>query len=87
MGNENDCILKGSLDGVLYIEGLDTNEKISVGDGVVTSGLGGSFISGLLIGNISQIISADSGVNKKIVVNPIEKMSSISEVFVIQETS
>lgn len=86
-GNNTDCILKGSLDGVMYVEGLDSNESVSAGDAVVTSGLGGSFVSGLLVGNISQVISTDNGANRKIVVNPIEKLSSISEVFVIQETA
>ena len=80
-----DCILKGSLDGVLYLKGLDTNKNVSAGDVVVTSGLGGSFVGGLLIGNVSQIISADSGVNRKIVVNPIEKSSTLTDVFVIKE--
>lgn len=85
MSNGNDCILKGSLDGVLYIEGLDVEESANVGDIIVTSGLGGSFVEGLVIGSISQIIKSDSGVNRKIVVSPIERPSTITEVFVIRE--
>lgn len=86
LNNNSDSILKGSLDGVLYIEGLNLNDQISVGDVVTTSGLGGSFVPNLLIGNISQIISLDSGVNRKIVVSPVEKLSMVSDVFVIQES-
>ena len=85
LSNGNDCILKGSLDGVLYIEGLDVEESANVGDIIVTSGLGGSFVEGLVIGSISQIIKSDSGVNRKIVVSPIERPSTITEVFVIRE--
>ena len=85
--NGADCILKGSLDGVLYLEGLDVEEAANVGDIIVTSGLGGSYVEGLVVGSISQIISGDSGVNRKIVVNPIERYSTITEVFVIQETN
>lgn len=86
LSNGFDGILKGSLDGVLYLEGLDVEESANVGDIIVTSGLGGSYVEGLVIGNISQIIFNDSGVNRKIVVNPIEKSSSTTEVFVILES-
>ena len=82
-----DCILKGSLDGVLYLEALDVEQGVNVGDIIVTSGLGGSYVEGLVIGSVSQIISRDSGVNRKIVVNPIERNSTVTEVFVIQETN
>lgn len=81
----DDCILKGSLDGVLYIEGLDSKASVNIGDVIITSGLGGSYVEGLTIGSVSQIISSESGVNRKIVVNPIEKNSTITEVFVIKE--
>ena len=82
-----DCILKGSLDGVLYLEALDVEQGVNVGDIIVTSGLGGSYVEGIVIGSVSQIISGDSGVNRKIVVNPIERNSTVTEVFVIQETN
>lgn len=82
-----DCILKGSLDGVLYLEALDVEQGVNVEDIIVTSGLGGSYVEGLVIGSVSQIISRDSGVNRKIVVNPIERNSTVTEVFVIQETN
>lgn len=81
-----DCILKGSLDGVLYLEALDVEQGVNVEDIIVTSGLGGSYVEGLVIGSVSQIISRDSGVNRKIVVSPIERNSTVTEVFVIQET-
>lgn len=85
--NGSDGILKGSLDGVLYLEALDVEDAANVGDIIVTSGLGGSYVEGLVIGSISQIISGDSGVNRKIVVSPIERNSTITEVFVVKETN
>lgn len=85
LSNNSDCILQGSLDGVLYLEGLDLNANAKVGDFVVSSGLGGSFVEGLTIGTISQIISTQSGANRKIVVSPLDQNSSLSEVLVIKE--
>lgn len=86
LNNNNDCILRGSLDGVLYLEGLGTNDLVSVGDVVTSSGLGGSYVPNLLVGNVLQLISLDSGVNRKIVVSPVEKLSTITEVFIIMES-
>lgn len=86
MSDSNDCILRGSLDGVLYLEGLDAGVNVSVGDVVTTSGLGGSYVQGLVIGRVSQIISSQSGTNRKIIVSSIEQNSKLSEVFVIRES-
>ena len=86
MQSNKDCILKGSLDGILYLEGLDSADSVNTGDVVITSGLGGSYVEGLVIGSVSQIITNQSGVNRKVVVAPIEKNSFITEVFVIRET-
>lgn len=81
-----DAILRGSLDGVLYLEGLDLNEKVNIGDVIVTSGNGGSYVADLFIGSVTQIISTQNGANRKIVVSPVEKTSATTEVFVIRET-
>lgn len=83
--NKNDAILRGSLDGVLYLEGLDVNATVNIGDIVSTSGLGGSYVEGLVVGSITQIISTQSGTNKKIVVSPMEQVGSLNEVFVVKE--
>ena len=74
------------MDGVLYLDGLDVNDQVNVGDVIVTSGLGGSYVEGLVIGSVSQIISNQNGANRKIVVSPIERASTITEVFIIRET-
>lgn len=79
-----DAILKGSLDGVLYLEGLDANAQVAVGDIVATSGLGGSYVEGLVVGSVSQIISTQSGTNKKIIVSPLEQCKDLNEVFVVK---
>lgn len=86
LNTNSDCILRGSLDGVLYLEGLDLNENVNVGDVVITSGLGGSYVQGLVIGSVSQIISNQSGANRKIVVSPVSGNSATTEVFVVRET-
>lgn len=85
-GSNTDCILRGSLDGVLYLEGLDVNANISVGDSVVTSGLGGSYIQGLVVGSVSQIIQSTSGSNRRVIVTPLEQTKSLTEVLVVKES-
>lgn len=81
--NNTDCILRGSLDGVLYIDDLDINAEVNVGDAVVTSGLGGSYVEGLAVGSVYQVIENAAGEGKKIAVNPLADLHSIKEVFII----
>ena len=42
-------VVRGSLDGLLYLEAVDADVVVNVDDLVVTSGLGGSYTRGLLI--------------------------------------
>ena len=43
-------VVRGSLEGLLYLENLDADAVVNPGDVVVTSGLGGSYAPGLIIG-------------------------------------
>ncbi len=51
-------VVRGSLAGLLYLENTDAKAELSVGDVVLTSGLGGSYTRGLLIGTIVRIEGA-----------------------------
>ncbi len=76
-------ILRGSLDGMLYIEDIDSETTIEVGDNVVTSGMGGSYKEGLIVGSVSQIIQNSSGNGRKIVIDPSFSTNSVNEVLVV----
>ncbi len=76
-------IVRGSLSGLLYLENIDADVVLNVGDVVLTSGLGGSYTSGLLIGTIVRIEGASDNGTQSVIVSPNEEASSFEEVIVV----
>ena len=79
----DDGIVRGSINGVLYLEDLDEDVIPSVGDVVVTSGLGGSYERGLIVGSIVSVNKTASNPSGTIVVNPNDSASVLEEVIVV----
>lgn len=63
-----------------YLEG---ESSLINGDLVVTSGLGGYYPSGLVIGSVEEILTDDGGLTKYAILTPQVELSELSEVFVI----
>ena len=76
-------IVKGSLDGRLYLENLPDDAQVEQGDVVITSGLGGSFNRGLIVGTVSKVEGASGGPTRKIIIEPNESVGPLQEVMVI----
>ena len=68
-------IVRGSLDGLLYLENIGADVTVSVGDVVLTSGLGGSYVRGLLIGTVARVDGAAGDATRRIVVSPDEQQA------------
>jgi rod shape-determining protein MreC len=81
--NRQEGILRGSLEGLLYLENIDTNASVALGDTIVTSGLGGSFARGLTIGMVIRIDQASDGITRSIVVAPNTQVSPLEDVFIV----
>lgn len=79
-------IVRGSLEGLLYLENLDVNAVVNPGDVVITSGLGGSYVKGLVIGTVVKIDLRAGDAIRRAVVAPNDQVSSLEEVFVIFST-
>lgn len=80
-------VVRGSLDGLLYLENIDSDVQVSVGDVVLTSGLGGSYTRGLLIGTVVKIEGAQNDASRRIVVSPNDAATSLEEVLVVTSAS
>lgn len=76
-------IVRGSINGLMYLEDLDEEEIPKVGDIVVTSGLGGSYERGLLIGTISNVNKSETDSTGDILVTPNGDASMLEEVIVV----
>lgn len=76
-------IVRGSLSGLLYLEGVEMGIEVSVGDVVMTSGLGGSFTKGLLIGTVVRVEGDATDDSRRIVVSQAGNVSSLEEAMVV----
>jgi len=71
--------------GLLILDNIDDDLTLLVGDFVVTSGTGGVFPAGLILGEIDGIYRHDSGIGRFATVRPMLDISTINAVFVITE--
>ena len=65
----------------VYICGLEIEDK--TGDVIVTSGLGGSFFRGIIVGTVVKVDGDASTETRRIVVEPNESTGPLQEVMVI----
>ena len=75
-------LMKQGLTRVTY---LASGAQIFNDDEVLTSGKGGAFPSGLLIGTVSTVMTAAGGQNTYGVVEPACDVTSLSQVFVVTD--
>ena len=78
---EGVCV--GSLEGLLYLEDVSADANVQVGDVVVTSGLGGSYTRGLIVGSVVRIDQRQGESTRRIVVSPNEEAGPLQEVIVV----
>jgi rod shape-determining protein MreC len=63
-------VVKGSLDGTLNLDFVPVDTKVEVGDVVLTSGLGGVYPKGLVIGEVTDVSDELNTLYKTIVITP-----------------
>ena len=69
--------------GQLKLKGVPQQARVSEGDLVVTSGLGGVFPEGIEIGSVSSVSDNLDGITLDITIQPAVSFSSLEEVFVL----
>ena len=67
------CLLK-------YVQ---RNEDVQVGDQVISSGMGGVFPKGLLLGTVQEVVRGSSGLFQRVEVEPAANFSRLEEVMVV----
>ena len=55
------------------------------GDEVLTSGKGGVYPSGLVVGTVDGVFTDPSGINRYAVVTPTAALEDLTEVFIITD--
>ncbi|KAB8033140.1 rod shape-determining protein MreC [Fluviispira multicolorata] len=81
--NRRRGVLQGGLANLLQFKYLERGSSILVGDEIVTSGLTGSFPSGILVGKVSNIKIGSDGVTQIVEVRPEVGFADLSEALVL----
>jgi len=76
-------LVVGQPDGTLHMEYISQEGSISVGDIVLTSGLGGFVPKGLVIGQVTEVLQVDYALFQTAVVRPVVDFSRLELVLVI----
>ncbi len=63
------------------------NSDVEVGDHIITSGLGGVFPKGLQVGRVADVVRAQRGMFKGILVEPAADFSRLEQLIVIMKKS
>lgn len=72
-------------EGRLKLTYLSADAQLLSGDYVVTSGLGGFYPGGLVIGTVESILVDDDGLTLYAVLAPLARLDSLSEVFIVKD--
>lgn len=77
-------IVHGSLEGLLYLEDLGDEVSVKPGDVLLTSGLGGGYFRGIMVGTVLKVEGEAGATTRKIIVEPNGGAGSVlEEVYVV----
>jgi rod shape-determining protein MreC len=79
------AIVEGKGENRCQLKYLLRTEEVAVGDAVVTSGLGGNFPKGLMVGEVKKVDKKGHGVFQYAELVPRVDFAQLEEVFVIME--
>jgi len=80
-------IATGSLSGTLTLEFVANEAEILPGDVVITSGMGGIYPAGLVVGEVLDALTGVSSLYQTIRVVPANNPATLSTVFVLNNTA
>jgi rod shape-determining protein MreC len=81
--NRTEGVLSGSLEGLLYLNYIPLDVEVKPGDAIITSGAGGVYPKGILIGEVTSVTYSPSDVYQTIVVKPMVRVRYYEEVLIL----
>ncbi len=76
-------IVKGTIDGRLTMEFVSTDTTVTAGDVVITSGIGGVYPKGIVIGEVSEVDRQANALYQDIALQPASDLAGLEEVLVL----
>ncbi|CUX50503.1 rod shape-determining protein MreC [Clostridium sp. C105KSO13] len=91
LSTSDKCMVRGDLmlinDGKIRFEQMENNEnKVQVGDQIVTSHISDKYLQGILIGYISEITVDSNNLTRSGYITPVVDFKNLQEVLVITTT-
>lgn len=77
-------VVKGKGEMLCTLEFTTREEDVKVGDMVITSGIGGIFLKGLPIGEVTMVKRGEYGIFQTISIRPTVNLEHLEEVLIIQ---
>jgi rod shape-determining protein MreC len=76
-------VVKGKGDGLCSLEFVTREEDVKVGDMVITSGIGGVFLKGTPIGEVTMVKRGEYGIFQTVTIRPLVNISHLEEALVV----
>lgn len=80
-------ITKGSISGDLMLDFISADSTVTAGDVVLTSGLGGVYPKGLLVGEVLEVSKETNALYKSIKLTPANDMNTVENVLILTDTA
>ncbi len=77
-------VVKGNGEMLCTLEFTTREEDVKVGDTVITSGIGGLFLKGLPIGEVTMVKRGEYGIFQTVSIRPAVNLAHLEEVLVVQ---
>ncbi len=77
-------VVKGKGEMLCTLEFATREEDVKVGDVIITSGIGGVFLKGLPIGEVTMVKRGEYGIFQTVSIRPAVNLSHLEEVLVVQ---
>jgi len=77
-------VVKGKSEMLCTLEFATREEDVKVGDTVITSGIGGVFLKGIVIGEVTMVKRGEYGIFQSVSIRPTVNISHLEEVLVVQ---
>lgn len=77
-------VVKGKGEMLCSLEFTTREEDVKVGDMVITSGIGGVFLKGLPIGEVTMVKRGEYGIFQTVTIRPAVNIPHLEEVLVVQ---
>jgi rod shape-determining protein MreC len=81
--NRVEGVARGSIDGAVTLEFISHETTVKAGDVVITSGMGGVYPKGLLVGEVVKVSNPPASLYQDIGITPAADLNGLEEVVVL----